>query len=430
LTANKSNNIFSFFLGISFERLIIYHNLSALVAVTLSLFHGAVPYAYGNDAASDRRRLYEYSRHELNAADPDLLKFMLDGIVNISGSLLVLSMIVLVLSSFFPIFRRKFFDLWFWIHILLAISVVIFAIMHELGLIALIFTFWWVVDVMMRYMIMASCRYPKMAELDLVTSDVVKISFIKPSNFSYNAGQFVQVAFPDLSLYAFHPISISSAPHEKVVTLHVRGLGNWSKRLVALAETKDRVPILIEGPYGCVSLDLDDHDRYQMALCVGGGIGVTHCQSVAKSILNEHKRGRKLKQLRFVWAMRDLEMLKIMEPLETSSDLLDIVLAASESGGEVNKLVKTDIFLTKASQDSPTTLEDGRQVNYGRPDVNAIIQDMKEEAKILGVTHVAVFGCGPAKLVDQLKAACRANSSSLTESKGVQFHVHEEVFHF
>ena len=55
---------------------------------------------------------------------------------------------------------------------------------------------------------------------------------------------------------------------------------------------------------------------------------------------------------------------------------------------------------------------------------------MKEEAKILGVTHVAVFGCGPAVLLDQLKLACRANSSTLTKSKGVHFHVHEEVFEF
>jgi predicted ferric reductase len=432
LTANKSNSIFSFFLGISFERLIIYHNLSSLVAVTLSLFHGYVPYAFGNADDSgdeDRRRLDGDSQFELNGADPNVLKFMFDGTANISGSLLLLSMIVLVLSSFFPIFRRKFFDLWFWIHILSAISVVIFAIMHGIGT-SVIFISWWVLDAMMRYMIMASCRYPKMAQLDLVTSDVVKISFIKPSNFSYNAGQFVQVAFPDLSLYAFHPISISSTSHEKVVTLYVRGLGNWSKKLVALAETKDSARILIEGPYGCVSLDIDDHERYQMALCVGGGIGVTHCQSVAKSILNEHNRGRKLKQLRFVWAVRDLEMLKVMEPLETSSDLLDIVLADSESGSEINKLVKTDIFLTKASQDSPTTLEDGRQVHDGRPDLNTIIKEMKEEAEILGVTHVAVFGCGPAKLLYQLKVACRANSSTLTGSKGVHFHVHEEVFEF
>jgi hypothetical protein len=123
-------------------------------------------------------------------------------------------------------------------------------------------------------------------------------------------------------------------------------------------------------------------------------------------------------------------MLKVMEPLETSSDLLDIVLADSESGSEINKLVKTDIFLTKASQDSPTTLEDGRQVHDGRPDLNTIIKEMKEEAEILGVTHVAVFGCGPAKLLYQLKVACRANSSTLTGSKGVHFHVHEEVFEF
>lgn len=433
LTANKSNSVFSFFLGISFERLIIYHNMSSLVAVTLSIFHGYVPFAYGGNSDSNdegRRRLDDDSQYGLNGEDPDVLKFMFDGGENTTGSLLALAMVLLVLSSFFPIFRRKFFDLWFWIHILLAISVVIFAIMHGVGGVAVIFTAWWVLDAMMRYMIMASCRYPGRARLDLVTSDVVKISFEKPANFSYNGGQFVQIAFPDLSLYAFHPISISSAPHEKVVTLHVRGLGNWSKKLVALAETKDAANVLIEGPYGCASVDIDDHDRYQMVLCVSGGIGVTHCQSVAKSLLNECKRGRKMKQLRFVWAMRDLDMLNIMEPLETSPDVLDVVLAASETGSEINELVKTDLFLTKASQNSPTTLEDGRQIHFGRPDMNAILVDMKDEALRLGVTHVAVFGCGPMKLLDELKATCRSHSRALTESKGVKFHVHEEVFNF
>jgi predicted ferric reductase len=288
-----------------------------------------------------------------------------------------------------------------------------------------------VLDIVMRYAIMASCRYPKMAQLELVTSDVVKVSFIKPSNFSYNAGQFVQVAFPDLSSYAFHPFSISSAPHEKVVTLHVRGLGNWTKKLVALAETKGEVPILIEGPYGVSSVNIDDHEKYQMALCVSGGIGVTHCASMAKSILNEHNRGRKLKQLRFIWVVRDLEMLKTMEPLEKSSDFLDIVLEDSESGSKVSKLVQTDIFLTKASKDSPTTLEDGRQLHAGRPDLNKIIEDMREEAKVLGVTHVAVFGCGPEKMLDQLKATCRANSSTLMECEGgVHFDVHSEIFNY
>lgn len=302
--------------------------------------------------------------------------------------------------------------------------------MHELNVIVFVFAFWWIIDIVMRYLIMAGCRYPSTAKLELVTSDVVKISFRKPSNFSYNGGQFVQVALPDLGVYAFHPISISSAPHEKYVTLHVRGLGGWSKRLVALASEKDEAKILIEGPYGCVSVDIDNDERYQMAVFVGGGIGVTHCQSVAKSVLNERKRGRNLKQIRFVWAMRDMDMLNVMEPLETSRDLYDITAQESENGKDLGNLVQTDIFLTKGSKNSPTTLEDGRRVYFGRPNLEAIIEDVQENARRLGVTHVAVFGCGPIKLLDQLKNACRVHSGSLIESKGVQFDVHEEIFDF
>jgi NAD(P)H-flavin reductase len=89
------------------------------------------------------------------------------------------------------------------------------------------------------------------AKLELVTPEIVQVSFEKkPDGFQYNGGQFVQIAFPDLGVFAlFHPISISSSPHEPLVTLHVRALGNWAKRLVALAKKKNEVPILIEGLY-------------------------------------------------------------------------------------------------------------------------------------------------------------------------------------
>ena len=442
LTASKSNSVFSFLLGISFERMIIFHNLSSLTAVTLALFHAYVPYAHGDgdgngdDGSIEDRRLSSDdssdSIYSLNGSDPNLIKFLLDGDENISGSILALTMILLVFTSIFPVFRRKFFDFWLWIHIALIICVVIFSVMHELGAIVGVFAIWWGLDIMMRYMIMATCRYPRKAKLDIVTKDVVKISFVKPKNFSYNAGQFVQIAFPDLGVFEFHPISISSAPHERKVTIHVRALGHWTKKLFDLAKKTDEVSILIEGPYGCVSVDADNDERYQMALFVCGGIGVTHCQSVAKSILNERKRGRKLKQLRFVWAMRDLEMLKVMDPLETSKDFLDIMIDENESETSWTDLVQTDIFLTRASSKSPTTLEDGRRVYYGRPNVKEIIKDVEANAKRLGVSHVAVFGCGPKALLNQVQELCRSYSCSVTEinKDGVKFDVHEEKFDF
>ena len=64
--------------------------------------------------------------------------------------------------------------------------------------------------------------------------------------------------------------------------------------------------------------------------------------------------------------------------------------------------------------------------------MKAIIEDMEANAKKLGVTHVAVFSCGPKALIHQLKELCRSHSSSLAEfnKKGVQFDVHEEIFDF
>jgi predicted ferric reductase len=471
LTANKSNSITAFFLGIPFERMIPYHNLSSLATVVLSFFHGYVAFAYGEGGASsgslglasdgstaagsasdasgdsgDRKLDSEDSAYGLMGPSPDLFKFLFDGSNNTSGSLLAISMIVLVLSSIFPIFRRKFFDLWLWTHILAAICVVIFCTMHEVTSIIFI-AGWWALDILMRYLIMAGCRYPHKASLELVTDDILKVSFSRPEGFQYNAGQFVQVAFPDLGVFAFHPISISSAPHEALVTLHVRALGNWSKKLVQLAKEKGEVPILIEGPYGSLSMDIDDDSRYQMALLVSGGIGVTHCQSVAKSLLNDHRHGRKLKNLRFVWAMRDLEMLKVMAPLESQSNPVDIELpefrteimdlsdsskfsSTDESRPQRSEIVETDIFLTKASPSVPVTMDDGRSLFFGRPDLNAIVADMKERANQMGVTHVMVFGCGPKVLIDKLKDVCRQHSKTVVELQGVTFDIHEEIFDF
>ncbi len=75
-------------------------------------------------------------------------------------------------------------------------------------------------------------------------------------------------------------------------------------------------------------------------------------------------------------------------------------------------------------------MEDGRTSYFGCPDLNAIIADVKEEAMKRGVTHVAVFGCGPKVLIDTLKYTCRRQSQSLLELQGVTFDVHEEIFDF
>ena len=445
LTANKANSIISLLFGISFERLIPFHNLSSWLTVLLTGFHLYVSFAYadGGDRrleSSDRRLSSGDSQHGLSGPNPDLIKFLFDGDNNTSGSLLTITLFVLVLSSAFPIFRRTFFDLWFWIHVGSAICCIIFAIMHEVETIYYV-AVWWFLDMLMRYIVMAGCKHPHKANLELVGEDIVKVSFSKSSGFEYNGGQFVQISFPALNPLAFHPISISSSPSDEIVTLHIRQLGNWSKSLVELAKKEEEASILIEGPYGSLSVDVDDDSRFQMALLVSGGIGVTHCQGVARTLLQESKHGRRLKHLRFVWAIRDLDMMAVMpsitdgedargieDPEHSHTDFSEISLEPDES--ERRRIVQSDVFLTKATAAPPVTVEDGRNLYFGRPDLKAIVADVKEEAVRLGVSHVAVFGCGPKGMIDQLKDECRIQSQRLLELEGVTLEMHEEMFDF
>jgi hypothetical protein len=90
------------------------------------------------------------------------------------------------------------------------------------------------------------------------------------------------------------------------------------------------------------------------------------------------------------------------------------------------------VFLTKVSEEECNHLEqDPRNFHHGRPrNLNAIIQDVKEEAIRQGITHVAVFACGPKPLVERTREACRVESKTLFEMKGVTFDVHEEIFEY
>ena len=73
----------------------------------------------------------------------------------------------------------------------------------------------------------------------------------------------VYLAIPELSAWEWHPFSLSSAPHEPVVTIHVRVAGDWTMALHKLAMKKTQVDMLIEGPYGNFAIDVTSPEHYK-----------------------------------------------------------------------------------------------------------------------------------------------------------------------
>ena len=546
ITASKSNSPFSFFLGIPYERLIGLHFCAAICAGILGGFHGYVAYNFGGDDDGDSK--YSKAAEAVAAADetidttltPNLSKFLFDGKTNWTGTILMASMVSIILLSMLSKLRRYFFNLWYVCHVVFGITVLVTLLLHSVRS-AVLVTAWWTLDLLIRYAVLANSQNKTTAQLRLIGSrkrherlphePAVEIQMQKPPGFHYNAGQFVRIAIPAISRVEFHPISITSAPHEEALTLHVRRLGDWSDQLVALAELTKTTTVLIEGPYGALSVGLEDDNQYKMVLCVSGGIGVTPCQSISKHLLHSHRtQGRNLKQLRFVWAVRDIGMARDIPPLlleqepnddystsapgfqrmlersqsfhksmSSSSRLLQKSLSFRKSSSRLSvrsldvsisqryedalaasaaaaispaspaspaqdsfrslgnsqrsdrplrrrpAIVQADIHCTRTPQEEQEyDTEEGAvnanastshfpyNLHSGRPDLDKIFEEMKEDALSLGERNVAVIGCGPPSLMVALEEACRKHSASIVgccqNDGGVFFDLHKEHF--
>ena len=280
LTASKSNSVFSLVLGISFERMVPIHNLYACLSVILSIFHLYVAYVYGGGSSGDggsgdsgdRRLSADESEFALYGSNTNLWNFLWDGNTNFTGSMCTACLVGLVLLSFFRTIRKYLFEPWLFSHIIFSVGVIAFGVMHEVTVL-LIPLCWWILDLVLRYCFQSCYRFPTSATLTKLSEDLVEIRFQR--TFSFQPGQFVQVCVPAVAPLQFHPITISSAPFEKEVTLHIRGKSGWTKALVDLSDNAKDISILLEGTYGNLSMDIADDKAYPVVLCIAGGIGVT-----------------------------------------------------------------------------------------------------------------------------------------------------------
>lgn len=169
-----------------------------------------------------------------------------------------------------------------------------------------------------------SRRFTFISKVIIHQVDVVEVQIKKPS-FIFKPGQYLQLKCPEISLLQWHPFTITSAPEEGFISLHIRIVGSWtrdfSKRLGAKFDEKtgkltgyeapEQLPdILIDGPYGSVS---ENYDQFEIAICIGAGIGQTPFSSILKSMwysLTHPYHSLKLKKILFIQISREIQVRK------------------------------------------------------------------------------------------------------------------------
>ncbi|XP_022736208.1 respiratory burst oxidase homolog protein A-like isoform X2 [Durio zibethinus] len=143
----------------------------------------------------------------------------------------------------------------------------------------------------------------RLLKVAIYPGGVLTLQMSKPPQFRYKSGQYMFVQCPAVSPFEWHPFSITSAPGDDYLSVHIRQLGDWTQELRRLFSkvceppvagksgllradetTKKSLPkLLIDGPYGAPA---QDYRKYDVLLLVGLGIGATPFISILKDLLN------------------------------------------------------------------------------------------------------------------------------------------------
>ncbi|KAM5572341.1 hypothetical protein ABKV19_012421 [Rosa sericea] len=143
----------------------------------------------------------------------------------------------------------------------------------------------------------------RLLKVAIYPGNVLTLQMSKPPQFKYKSGQYMFVQCPAVSPFEWHPFSITSAPGDDYLSVHIRQLGDWTQELKRVFSeacepplagksgllradetTKKSLPkLLIDGPYGAPA---QDYRKYDVLLLVGLGIGATPFISILKDLLN------------------------------------------------------------------------------------------------------------------------------------------------
>ncbi|KAH7085394.1 NADPH oxidase B [Paraphoma chrysanthemicola] len=264
-------------------------------------------------------------------------------------------------------------------------------------------------------------------------SNVCEIQ-IKKEHTKTRAGQYIFMCCPEVSIWQYHPFTLTSAPEEDYISIHMRMVGDFTRSVgKALGCNIDKKPagekggeksgsseeialrqilprVYIDGPFGSAS---EDVFKFEVAVLVGAGIGVTPFASILKSIwyrMNYPQGRTRLRKVYFFWICRDFGSFEWFRSLLLAIEAQDVddhieihtYLTAKIKADDATNIMIND---ANAEQDAITGLR--APTNFGRPNWDMIFKSIR---KIHSPAEAGVFFCGPKGLGSTLHVKCNMYS--------------------
>jgi len=314
------------------------------------------------------------------------------------------------------------------------------------------------------YREMRARRATRLSKVLVHPGGAMELRIIK-SSFKYTAGQWLFIQIPELSRWQWHPFTITSAPEDPYISVHIRQVGDFTcslgerfgmgpsvvaamTRAAMKGDTQDAknevvsgdfveldpttssisLPnVRIDGPYGAPAEDVFNS---QVAILIGAGIGVTPFASILKHIWYRQRKGKldSLRRVEFFWVCRDApsfgwfqSLLQEIEKAQADPNFLRINIYLTQKIQE-DMLWNIAVNDAGASYDPLTLLR--TRTMFGRPDWMSVYGEVKQAIEtgqyLPGSsaqlkTKVATYFCGPNDLAKVIKKACVHNTNPEVE---------------
>lgn len=404
-----------------------FHKIAACTALFFSLLHTVghiINFYHISTQPVDNLRCLTNEIRFSSEFKPGITFWLFQTITGVSGIMLYILMCIIIIFAH-PAIRKKAYN-FFWQTHSLYILLYILSLVHGLARLTGPPRFWifligpgtiYILD----KMVSLRTKYIPLdvIETELLPSDVIKVKFYRPPNLKYLSGQWVRLACTAFKNMEFHSFTLTSAPHENFLSCHIKAQGPWTWKLRNYFDPcnynpDDHPKILLEGPFGGGN---QDWYKFEVAVMVGGGIGVTPYASILNDLVfgtsTNRYSGVACKKVYFLWicpshkhfewfidVLRDVEKKDVTNVLEIhifitqffhKFDLRTTMLYICEN--HFQRLSKTSIF---------TGL---KAVNhFGRPDMTSFLKFVQKRHSY--VSKIGVFSCGPRPLTKSVMSAC------------------------
>ena len=258
-------------------------------------------------------------------------------------------------------------------------------------------------------------------QANILPSEVTNLVFKRPLDFHYMAGQYVKIALVSSGTGRdeYHPFTLTSAPHEDFLSVHIRTCKGWTKVLRSLVIKNQKTPeknpnLFVDGPFGEAH---QDYSNYEVVILVGGGIGVTPFASILKDLIHKATSVRsnltKVRKVYFLWSTRSQKQFEwlndIIEKCEEDDqmDVLDTHIFITRFY-EKSDLRTTLLYICERQFQrlSNRSLFTGLKAvtHFGRPNFESIFEHIR--LSHVDVKKFGVFVCGPPAMSDSVQYAC------------------------